>query len=63
MAIKIIKPGKKPDTVKRFECRHCGCVFMVGMDDYEKVHILCNGYYLRIDCPTCGRTARKPCNE
>lgn len=63
MAIKIIKPGKKPDTAKRFTCSHCGCVFMAGMDDYKKVYSLCNGYCLRVDCPACGRTVRKPCNE
>ena len=63
MAIKIIKPGKKPDTVKRFTCSHCGCVFMAGMDDYEKVYSLCNGYYLRVDCPVCERTVRRPCDE
>lgn len=27
MAIKIIKPGKKPDTTKRFKCPHCDCIF------------------------------------
>ena len=26
MAIKIIKPGKKPETF-RFKCPHCGCIF------------------------------------
>lgn len=55
MAIKIIKPGKKPDTNKRFKCSHCGCIFMADKDDYEEVNSLCNGYYLLIDCPTCGR--------
>lgn len=55
MAIKIIKPGKKPETTKRFTCKHCGCVFKADKDDYEEVYSLCNGYYLLIDCPTCGR--------
>ena len=55
MAIKIIKLGKKPDTVKRFKCRNCGCVFEADRQDYEEVYILSNGYYLLIDCPTCGR--------
>ena len=55
MAIKIIKPGKKPETTKRFTCKHCGCVFKADKDDYEEVYSLSNGYYLLIDCPTCGR--------
>ena len=28
MAIKIIKPGRKPEPI-HFECKHCGCVFEV----------------------------------
>lgn len=63
MAIKIIKLGKKPETTKRFTCRHCGCVFMADVDDYEKEYSLCNGYYLKIDCPCCGYIIRKSCNE
>lgn len=63
MAIKIIKLGKKPDTVKRFKCRHCGCVFMADVDDYKKEYSLCNGYYLKVDCPTCGREVYKSCYE
>ena len=49
MAIKIIKPGKKPETTKRFECPHCGCVFEADRDDYGLV-----GDAYRT-CPTCGR--------
>lgn len=54
MAIKIIKPGKKPDAVKRFTCRHCGCVFEADEGDYELVFNLSNGnYVLKVDCPNC----------
>ena len=56
MAIKIIKPGKKPETTKRFTCKHCGCVFKADKGDYEEMYSLNNGYYLLIDCPTCGRS-------
>lgn len=63
MAIKIIKPGKKPETTKRFTCKHCGCVFNADKDDYEEMYSLCNGYYLRVDCPVCERTVRKSCDE
>lgn len=63
MAIKIIKPGKKPETTKRFKRRHCGCVFMADVDDYKKEYILCNGYYLKIDCPCCGYIIRESYHE
>ena len=33
MAIKIIKPGKKPEPI-HFECKHCGCIFEVDATDY-----------------------------
>ena len=63
MAIKIIKPGKKPDTIKRFTCSHCGCVFMADVDDCEVAYSLLNGYYFKIDCPFCGYFVRKSYNE
>ena len=63
MAIKIIKPGKKPDTTVRFECPHCGCVFMADVDDYEEEYSLRNDYYLKIDCPTCGSKVYKSNDE
>ena len=63
MAIKIIKPGKKPETIERFECPRCGCVFMADADDCEVAYSLLNGYYLKIDCPCCGCIIRKSCNE
>lgn len=64
MAIKIIKPGKKPETTKRFKCWHCGCVFEADRGDYEEAFNLCDGYYdLRVDCPNCGRTVWKSCDE
>ena len=64
MAIKIIKPGKKPDTTKRFTCSHCGCVFEADVDDYEVVYESLDGCYCyAADCPTCGLTVRKPDDE
>ena len=63
MAIKIIKPGKKPETIERFECPRCGCVFMADVYDCEVAYSLLNGYYLKIDCPCCGYIIRKSCNE
>lgn len=63
MAIKIIKPGKKPETDKRYECQHCGCVFEADRDDYEVEYSLLDGYYFKIECPCCGYIIRKLCNE
>lgn len=64
MAIKIIKPGKKPDTTERFECSYCGCVFEADEDDYEEEFYSLDGYSCNTaDCPTCGRKVYKSCNE
>ena len=63
MAIKIIKPGMRPETIERFECPRCGCVFMADVDDCEVAYSLLNGYYLKIDCPCCGYIIRKSCDE
>ena len=32
---KIIEHGKKPNTIKRFICTHCGCVFEADSDEYK----------------------------
>ena len=59
MAIKIIKPGKKPETF-RFECPHCGCVFAADEDNYEVVYESLDGCYCcAADCPNCGHTVSK----
>lgn len=63
MAIKIIKPGMRPETTERFECPRCGCVFMTDRGDYELAYSLLNGYYLKIDCPCCGYIIRKSYHE
>ena len=54
MAIKIIKPGKKPDTTRRFECADCGCVFEGERGDYQTVHNCDNTLAIAMKCPTCG---------
>lgn len=54
MAIKIIKPGKKPEPI-HFECKNCGCIFEVDATDYG-AHM---GGPLSPDyaaiCPTCDK--------
>lgn len=62
MAIKIIKPGKKPETF-RFECPDCGCVFEADRGDYEKGYSMGIGSYLRIYCPVCKRAVYRLRNE
>lgn len=64
MAIKIIKLGKKPDTVKRFTCEHCGCVFEADRHDYEETFDGRDGcYYYEVDYPNCGCTVYGSCDE
>ena len=54
MAIKIIKPGKKPDTTRRFECTSCGCVFEGEREDCQAIHDCNNTFIIVMRCPTCG---------
>lgn len=60
MAIKIIKPGKKPDTTERFECSYCGCVFDADNDSYGlNLDITEGAPYVYALCPTCCHTVYK----
>lgn len=54
MAIKIVKPGKKPDSTRRFECTHCGCIFEGEDEDYRAVQSTSNTIAVAMKCPTCG---------
>lgn len=51
--IKILKPGKIPDTTKRFECRRCGCIFEADKGDYADRDIWTHPEYFA-GCPSCG---------
>ena len=51
---------KKPDTIKRFTCKHCGCVFEAGRDDYGLVGDAYGNQWAYITCPTCGYKVYKP---
>lgn len=55
MAIKIIKPGKKPDTTLTFTCENCGCVFTATDEDYEEEFTTRNLYMMSAYCPCCHR--------
>jgi hypothetical protein len=54
MSIKIIKPGKKPDTTKRFECTSCGCTFEGEREDYRIIYDTATVFAAAMRCPTCG---------
>lgn len=54
MAIKIIKQEKIPDTMKRFECACCGCVFEGEREDYRIIHDTATVFVVAMKCPTCG---------
>lgn len=49
MPIKIIKPGKKPGTV-RFRCRCCGCIFETDTPEVRRTGST-QDYFAT--CPTC----------
>ena len=57
-AVKIIKPGdlSRLETVRRFECDLCGCVWEAGPAEYstcfERNEIIC-----ACACPTCNALA------
>ena len=51
--IKIIKPGKIPDTTKRFECSRCGCIFEADKGDYADRDIWTHPEYFA-GCPSYG---------
>lgn len=53
--IKIIKPGKKPDTTLTFECKNCGCIFTATDNDYEEEFTCRNTTDVFIYCPCCDR--------
>lgn len=55
--MKILKPGKRPDTTLLFKCQWCGCEFEA--DDREYIiepFITIKGFVYKAyrSCPTCG---------
>lgn len=56
MAIKVIKPGKKPET-HRMEgmCNNCSCVIECERGDTEEFHDQREGSFYSVKCPTCGK--------
>lgn len=59
--MKIIQHGKpKTDfnTIKRFKCDFCGCVFEADKGEY-KVGTQYNSIYHQCKCPDCGKHANE----
>lgn len=54
--MKIIQPGKCPDTTLRFTCKWCGCVFEADDHEYHTALGLSTKGFVNkayISCPTC----------
>jgi RNase P subunit RPR2 len=56
--MKIIKHGdlKRLDTVRRFTCSACGCVWDANKNEY-RVEFGLNESVTVCECPTCGLSA------
>ena len=57
--MKIIKPGDlgRLETVKRFECSKCGCIWEAGPAEYS-VRFDRNDIAHLCACPTCNALVR-----
>lgn len=56
--VKILQQGEIPEymqTVKRFKCFTCGCVFEADKDEY-KTDFQYNELFYSSKCPCCGKT-------
>ena len=53
---KIVMPGiVRDNSVRRFQCHNCGCIF--DSDEYEVASDYCNGLIYASVCPTCKKKA------
>ena len=57
--MKIIKPGN-PQTIERFTCAFCNCIFEADKNEYE-IHSVCRigSDYISVRCPWCGNSVVK----
>lgn len=59
--MKIIKHGRPEtvlNTVKRFKCGSCGCVFEADKEEYTS-GTQYNEIYFQCKCPECGKFANE----
>lgn len=50
----IISDGKiKNESMTRFCCKHCGCIFTADKQDYSIHPDFRNGIYAKAECPYC----------
>lgn len=56
--MKIIKQGNIDLTlnIKRFECRHCKCIFDANKNEYTSASQYNETYYMA-ECPCCKKVA------
>lgn len=54
----IIRPGNEAaiNTIVRFSCDMCGCLFEADSSEYKIQRDFRNGRYFSCPCPTCKRT-------
>ena len=57
--MRIIKYGKavRLGSDRKFECKHCGCIFIANKDEYTARDDFRNGTFYESTCPGCERTA------
>lgn len=55
--VKVVKHGKAPNTIRRFVCTHCGCVFDADENDYNEAGQEKMEPFYACRCPDCGHYA------
>ena len=52
--MEIITYGNlEKQTVKRFQCTYCGCIFEADKNEYNCISIPLNGNVYSCNCPCC----------
>lgn len=56
--MRVIKQGDlaRVESLRRFECERCGCVFEASGTEYRTEHDYRNGVYFVMECPTCHKS-------
>ena len=54
--MQILKPGRIPNTKKKFNCGYCGCIFICDKEECKYHLDQKDGDYLEAICPTCKRS-------